>query len=229
MPSGKKRKNAPSLQELLDRTICYYCDRDFSDDKTLIEHQRAKHFKCSHCNKRLNTAGGLGVHMSQVHKETLTEIENTRDDRKDPSVEIFGMVGFPQELLDKHNRIVTDQFYKLMSDHRAVTGNPPPGTKDHGAKKQKLEETSEERKQRLAEFKAKKRAEKAAKATAEKHKRMNVRIARWIFEVAFHMLTSVFPQTRNDDLDEGHYFINESEVSWFIFNSSDASPLFSYY
>ena len=34
----------------------------------LIQHQKAKHFKCPHCPRRLNTAGGLAVHLGQVHK-----------------------------------------------------------------------------------------------------------------------------------------------------------------
>jgi len=47
---------------------CWYCDREFEDEKVLIEHQKAKHFKCSFCPRRLNTAGGLAVHLGQVHK-----------------------------------------------------------------------------------------------------------------------------------------------------------------
>jgi hypothetical protein len=34
----------------------------------LMQHQKAKHFKCSQCPRRLNTAGGLAVHIQQVHK-----------------------------------------------------------------------------------------------------------------------------------------------------------------
>jgi hypothetical protein len=34
----------------------------------LMQHQKAKHFKCSMCPRRLNTAGGLAVHIQQVHK-----------------------------------------------------------------------------------------------------------------------------------------------------------------
>jgi hypothetical protein len=54
---GKKRRG-PSLEELLDRPWCYYCERDFDDLKILISHQKAKHFKCEKCGRRLNTAGG---------------------------------------------------------------------------------------------------------------------------------------------------------------------------
>lgn len=34
----------------------------------LMQHQKAKHFKCNMCPRRLNTAGGLAVHIEQVHK-----------------------------------------------------------------------------------------------------------------------------------------------------------------
>ena len=34
----------------------------------LMQHQKAKHFKCNMCPRRLNTAGGLAVHIQQVHK-----------------------------------------------------------------------------------------------------------------------------------------------------------------
>ena len=54
---GKKRRG-PSLDELLARPWCYYCERDFDDLKILISHQKAKHFKCERCGRRLNTAGG---------------------------------------------------------------------------------------------------------------------------------------------------------------------------
>lgn len=33
-----------------------------------MQHQKAKHFKCGMCPRRLNTAGGLAVHIQQVHK-----------------------------------------------------------------------------------------------------------------------------------------------------------------
>ena len=46
------------MEEILARPWCYYCERDFDDLKILINHQKAKHFKCERCGRRLNTAGG---------------------------------------------------------------------------------------------------------------------------------------------------------------------------
>ena len=34
---------------------CWYCNRIFDDEKILIQHQKAKHFKCHICHKKLYT------------------------------------------------------------------------------------------------------------------------------------------------------------------------------
>ncbi|KAF8581685.1 hypothetical protein K439DRAFT_1353165 [Ramaria rubella] len=64
----------------------------------LMQHQKAKHFKCNQCPRRLNTAGGLAVHIQQVHKldpDQLPRIENAIPGRDGYEVEIFGMEGIP--------------------------------------------------------------------------------------------------------------------------------------
>lgn len=82
----------------------------------LMQHQKAKHFKCNMCPRRLNTAGGLAVHIQQVHKLepekclkihphlvrfvdfvlfSLPRIENAMPGRDGYEVEIFGMEGIP--------------------------------------------------------------------------------------------------------------------------------------
>jgi hypothetical protein len=82
-----------------------------------MQHQKAKHFKCNMCPRRLNTAGGLAVHIQQVHKlepeksvlfpldslpilhlfssYSLPRIENALPGRDGYEVEIFGMEGIP--------------------------------------------------------------------------------------------------------------------------------------
>lgn len=78
--AGKKKRGHPDLEEVVARPWCYYCEfssqkpqrsqsrqctnhcageRDFDDLKILISHQKAKHFKCERCGRRLNTAGGM--------------------------------------------------------------------------------------------------------------------------------------------------------------------------
>lgn len=154
---GKKRRG-PTLDEVLARPWCYYCERDFDDLKILISHQKAKHFKCERCGRRLNTAGGLSVHMSQVHKEQLSAVDNALPNRSSLDVEIFGMEGVPDDIIQTHNQRVMTQFQQAEAERQAVTGNPPPGTTGAGgqpAKRPKLENVSDLKK-RLAEHKAKK-------------------------------------------------------------------------
>jgi hypothetical protein len=115
----------------LIRPWCWYCEREFEDEKgscsvekteslrssiatVLMQHQKAKHFKCGMCPRRLNTAGGLAVHIQQVHKlepekyvfprfpgssnqtlHSLPRIENALPGRDGYEVEIFGMEGIP--------------------------------------------------------------------------------------------------------------------------------------
>ncbi|KAJ5106499.1 Zinc finger BED-type predicted [Penicillium angulare] len=158
-----KKRRGPSLDELLARPWCYYCERDFDDLKILTLHQKAKHFKCERCGRRLNTAGGLSVHMSQVHKEQLTEIENALPNRVGLDVEIFGMEGIPDDVLQAHHQRVATQFQQAETERQAATGNPPSGASAGGqpaAKKPKLEASSDLKK-RLAEHRAR-RAEGAA-------------------------------------------------------------------
>ncbi|KAL9105141.1 MAG: hypothetical protein Q9187_008813 [Circinaria calcarea] len=159
---GKKKRGHPDIEEILARPWCYYCERDFDDQKVLINHQKAKHFKCERCGRRLNTAGGLSVHMTQVHKETLTTIENALPNRSNLDVEIFGMEGIPADVVQSHNQRVLSQLAQAEAERRAATGNPGPGgTGAGGVKKPKFESPSD-LKQRLAAHKAKKAVEEAA-------------------------------------------------------------------
>ncbi|KAL8717186.1 MAG: hypothetical protein Q9225_005548 [Loekoesia sp. 1 TL-2023] len=158
---GKNKRKHPDLEEILQRPWCYYCERDFDDLKILINHQKAKHFKCERCGRRLNTAGGLSVHMTQVHKETLGSIDNALPNRAGPDIEIFGMEGIPDDTLTSHQQRVIGQFAQAEADRRAATGNPAPGASANNGKKPKFESPSDIKK-RLAEHKAKKAAEQAA-------------------------------------------------------------------
>lgn len=99
--------------------------------------------------------------MTQVHKETLTTIENALPNRSGLDVEIFGMEGIPEDVVASHNQRVLTQFAQAEAERRAATGNPGPGGGGaNGIKKQKFEAPSDLKK-RLAEHKAKKAAEQA--------------------------------------------------------------------
>lgn len=156
-----KKRDHPKVEELVERPWCYYCERDFDDARVLLSHQKAKHFRCNHCNRRLNTAGGLSVHLQQVHKETLTCVENAIEGREGVDPEIFGMCGVPEDLVNAHKQRILNEYFKMEAERRARTGNPPPGTVtgEPKAKKAKIE-TPEELKARLAEHRAKRAAER---------------------------------------------------------------------
>ena len=67
---GKKKRGHPDVEEILSRPWCYYCERDFDDLKILINHQKAKHFKCERCGRRLNTAGGRSTFAAYLKQST---------------------------------------------------------------------------------------------------------------------------------------------------------------
>ncbi|KAI4978366.1 hypothetical protein ZWY2020_014920 [Hordeum vulgare] len=92
---GKKKKQ-------VEKVFCYYCDREFDDEKILAQHQKAKHFKCHVCHKKLSTARGMAIHVLQVHKESVTKAPNAKPERDSTEIEIFGMQGIPSDVLDAH-------------------------------------------------------------------------------------------------------------------------------
>lgn len=82
---------------------CWYCNRDFDDEKILIQHQKAKHFKCHICHKKLYTGPGLAIHCMQVHKETIDAVPNAIPGRTDIELEIYGMEGIPEKIWMKED------------------------------------------------------------------------------------------------------------------------------
>ncbi|EWC43569.1 hypothetical protein DRE_01456 [Drechslerella stenobrocha 248] len=155
MVSRKKRSHKDDAQEQLARPWCYYCERDFDDVKILHSHQKAKHFKCERCRKPLNTAGGLAVHMTQVHKETLKEVKNAIPGRESTEIEIFGMEGIPEDVLQAHHTRIMAQIHQKESERRVAQGLPPLGHEGAAKKKIKVDSVDpEEIMKRLAAHKA---------------------------------------------------------------------------
>ncbi|ORY93143.1 hypothetical protein BCR43DRAFT_496392 [Syncephalastrum racemosum] len=142
---GKKKSKSQKLQ----RPWCWYCEKDFEDDKVLVTHQRAKHFKCEVCGKRLTTAGGMAVHAQQVHKVEITAVPNALPGRGTLDVEIFGMEGIPPEDIEAHNmrisggnapkrqrtdggyggynELTPEQIQQQIAMHKAGHSNPSSG------------------------------------------------------------------------------------------------------
>ena len=110
----------------------------------------------------MSTTAGLSVHMTQVHKETLAVIENALPNRSGLEVEIFGMEGIPEEIVQSHQQRVLQTFAQAEAERRATTGNiGNDGNAANVSKKPKFEAPSDLKK-RLADHKAKKAAEEAA-------------------------------------------------------------------
>jgi len=92
---GRKKKKQ-------SKPWCWYCNREFDDEKILIQHQKAKHFKCHICHKKLYTGPGLSIHCMQVHKETIDKVPNSLPHRGNIEIEIYGMEGIPDADLKAH-------------------------------------------------------------------------------------------------------------------------------
>ncbi|KAJ8721872.1 hypothetical protein PYW08_004274 [Mythimna loreyi] len=94
---GRKKKKA-------SKPWCWYCNREFDDEKILIQHQKAKHFKCHICHKKLYTGPGLSIHCMQVHKEAIDKVPNSLPNRSNIEIEIYGMEGIPPEDMKEHEK-----------------------------------------------------------------------------------------------------------------------------
>lgn len=92
--------------------------------------------------------------MNQVHKESLSSVENALPNRQGLDVEIFGMEGIPEDIVQQHNQRIIQNFYQAQAERFAATGNPPPGQNDKRSAKKIKVETPEEIKKRLAEHRA---------------------------------------------------------------------------
>lgn len=69
-----------------------------------MQHQKAKHFKCHICHKKLYTGPGLSIHCMQVHKESIDKVPNALPNRSNIEIEIYGMEGIPAEDIKEHER-----------------------------------------------------------------------------------------------------------------------------
>merc|ERR1719161_2881470 len=93
-----RKKNKNKAVQL--KPFCYYCDRCFDDEQTLIQHQKAKHFKCEVCHKKLTTARSLRTHSVQVHKIDLKMVPYSKPERSGVDPDIIGMTGIPEHIIE---------------------------------------------------------------------------------------------------------------------------------
>ncbi|RUS74400.1 hypothetical protein EGW08_017835 [Elysia chlorotica] len=108
---------------------CWYCNREFDDEKILIQHQKAKHFKCHICYKKLYTGPGLAIHCMQVHKEKIDKVPNSLPGRNNTEIEIYGMEGIPEEDVKAHEKNKNKKAEIADgADSDEESSNPPTST-----------------------------------------------------------------------------------------------------
>lgn len=101
----KKAAVANQAQEPFElKPFCYYCEREFDTTKTLIQHQRTKHFNCAECGLKFDTVTGLRVHMLNAYKKTMKEVPNAMRGRENPDIVVHGMEGLPKGILEERTR-----------------------------------------------------------------------------------------------------------------------------
>lgn len=96
--------------------------------------------------------------MNQVHKETLSHVENALPNRKGLEIEIFGMEGVPEDVLEQHRQRMLQDFYEKQKERQIQTGNPPAGSGRSVQPKKPRLETPVELKARLRQWLAQKAA-----------------------------------------------------------------------
>jgi hypothetical protein len=95
--------------------------------------------------------------MNQVHKENLSQVENAIPGRQGLDIEIFGMEGVPQEIIDQHNQAVTHKHFEEEQERARISGNPVRGlyskpTQAQQEKRVKVKESIEDIKARAAKY-----------------------------------------------------------------------------
>ena len=126
----KKKREARELglngtgQEEEDETCtCYYCNKECRNEQALLLHQKAVHFKCEECNRKVAGIAGLKVHCQTVHREPLQRIPGAIKSREDPKIEVYGLAGVPEQFLPRKMGRV-DEWSGMPPPH--VWGGPPP-------------------------------------------------------------------------------------------------------
>ena len=103
-----------------------YCNREFDDEKVLISHQKAKHFKCLTCSKKLFSGPGLKIHCMQVHRETIEKIPNSLAHRHNIDIEIFGSGGIPEKDKIEHEKSKSARPNNSNDDNDNLPSTAPP-------------------------------------------------------------------------------------------------------
>jgi hypothetical protein len=86
--------------EVDERVTCYYCEKEYANETTLINHQKNVHFKCEECHRKVSGITGLQIHCQTVHRTELERVPAAIEGRESIDVEVYGMAGVPRGFLD---------------------------------------------------------------------------------------------------------------------------------
>lgn len=108
--------------------FCYYCDKTFTDERYLIEHQRHLHFRCYVCRARTGRLSRLKTHLKDLHDTDLTSVPNAKFDRSSIDVDVYGMRGIPRDALDAFNAAQPEDPPQpmLLPSPAPMSAMPPP-------------------------------------------------------------------------------------------------------
>ena len=101
---GRKKQKVNHARK--DDFWCYFCDREFNSEASLLDHQMMRHFSCTMCRRRGSNVMGLSTHVAQVHKTVLGCVPEALPGRDDPKIcaNVFGMNNIPPDAL-KERRV----------------------------------------------------------------------------------------------------------------------------
>ncbi len=93
---GRKKR-----EEVTPKPFCYYCDKEFETVHILLKHQKNRHFSCKECRKKFSKAGSIVTHCMTKHNITQSRVANAKKGRDSLSMNIYGMVCGPDEIIEE--------------------------------------------------------------------------------------------------------------------------------
>lgn len=122
-----RKKAGEKVNVQAARPFCFYCDRTFEDENILLQHQRAKHFRCLECDidairGKCESVQGLLVHTLKVHSKSLAKVPNAKPGRDNPELNVYGMDGIPSEVLKERGIERHELVGKAAPPPNASTG-----------------------------------------------------------------------------------------------------------
>ncbi len=107
---GRKKRNLNYV-----KPFCFYCDKVFSNEIVLHQHQKDIHFTCPRCEKKFPSTHNLTKHFHRNHnKFTLDKVPNALKERESPSLNIFAMTGVPNDFIEARRLKKGRKYWKSL-------------------------------------------------------------------------------------------------------------------